>query len=61
MQNGHFDDVDVDKIRAVQAKFETYLDDRKESLMEKIRNEKALSDEIIGELKTAVEDFKKTI
>ena len=61
MQNGYFDDVPVDNIRAVQAKFETYLDDRKQELMAKIRNEKALTDEIAGDLKTAVTDFKKTI
>lgn len=61
MQNGYFDDVDVAEIRDVQAKFEAYLTDRKESLMSKIANEKALSDEILSELKTSVEDFKKTV
>ncbi|MEZ5326465.1 MAG: F0F1 ATP synthase subunit alpha [Verrucomicrobiales bacterium] len=61
MQNGYFDDVEVAKIREVQAKFETYLTDRKESLMSNIANEKAISDEILSELKTACEDFKKTV
>jgi F-type H+/Na+-transporting ATPase subunit alpha len=61
MQNGYFDDIEVAKIREVQAKFETYLTDRKESLMTKIANEKAISDEILNELKTAAEDFKKTV
>jgi F-type H+/Na+-transporting ATPase subunit alpha len=61
MQNGYFDDIEVAKIREVQAKFETYLTDRKESLMIKIANEKAISDEILNELKTAAEDFKKTV
>ncbi|MGK0189343.1 MAG: F-type H+-transporting ATPase subunit alpha [Verrucomicrobiales bacterium] len=61
MQNGHFDDIAVVEIRDVQAKFETYLTDRKESLMSKIANEKAISDEILGELKTALDDFKKTL
>ncbi|MDA0812087.1 MAG: F0F1 ATP synthase subunit alpha [Verrucomicrobia bacterium] len=61
MQNGYFDDVEVSKIREVQAKFETYLTDRKESLMVKIANEKAISEEILSELKTAAGDFKKTV
>ena len=61
MQNGYFDDVEVAKIREVQAKFETYLTDRKESLMSNVANEKAISDEILSELKTACEDFKKTV
>ena len=61
MQNGHFDEIDVADIRDIQTKFETYLGDRKESLMDTIANEKALSDEIVSELKTAVEDFKKTV
>ena len=61
MQNGHFDDVDVDKIKEVQKKLEEYLANRKDSLMAKIRDEKALSDEIVGELESAVKEFKDTL
>jgi F-type H+-transporting ATPase subunit alpha len=60
MQNGYFDDVDVDRIRECQSKLEDYLDSRKEGLLEKIRNERALSDELTGEVKSAIEDFKKS-
>ncbi len=60
MQNGYFDDVEVDKIKEVQKKLEEFLA-RKESVMAKIRDEKALSDELVAELKSTVEDFKSTL
>jgi len=60
MQNGAFDDVEVEKIEDCQEKFEEFLDTRKESLMADIRKEKALTDGIVDELKTAIEDFKKS-
>jgi F-type H+-transporting ATPase subunit alpha len=60
MQNGYFDDVDVDKIRECQAKLEDYLTSRKDSLLERIRNGKAINDEITSELKSAVGDFKSS-
>ncbi len=60
MMNGYFDDVAVDQIKECQAKMEDFLANRKESLMARIRDEKALSDETVGELKSALEDFKST-
>jgi F-type H+-transporting ATPase subunit alpha len=58
MQNGYFDDVPVDRIRECQGKLEEYLSTRKEPLLEKIRNEKVMNDEITAELKSALGDFK---
>ena len=58
MQNGHFDDVPVDKIQDCQAKMEEFLTTRKDELLSKIRNEKAMSDEITEGLEQAVKDFK---
>ncbi len=58
MQNGHFDDVAVANIKDCQAKLQEYLVTRKEATLAKIRDEKALSDEIVAELKQAIEDFK---
>jgi F-type H+-transporting ATPase subunit alpha len=58
MQRGYFDDVPVDRIRECQGKLEDYLSTRKESVLEKIRNEKVVSDTIEAELKSALEDFK---
>ena len=60
MQNGHFDDVPVAKIKDCQAKMEEFLTTRKESTLAKIRDEKALSDEIVAELKQAIADFKSS-
>ena len=60
MQNGKFDDVPVEKIKACQIALQEYLGSRKEALMSKIRDERALSDEIVAELGTAIDDFKKT-
>ena len=60
MQNGYFDDVAVDRIKECQAKLEDYLTGRKQALMESIANEKAISDTINADIKSALEDFKKS-
>jgi F-type H+-transporting ATPase subunit alpha len=60
MQNGYLDDIPVDKVKDFQAKMEEYLTTRKESVMAKVREEQVLSDEIVDELKSAIEDFKAT-
>ncbi|MCB1089666.1 MAG: F0F1 ATP synthase subunit alpha, partial [Verrucomicrobiae bacterium] len=58
MQNGFFDDVPVAKIKDCQGKMHEYLTTRKDALMQKISDEKALTDEIVAELKQALTDFK---
>jgi len=60
MQNGHFDDVDVEKIKDCQTQLSEFLETRKDSLLAKIRDEKALSDEINEELGQAIADFKSS-
>jgi F-type H+-transporting ATPase subunit alpha len=60
MQNGHFDDVDVDRVKECQAALEEFLTTCKADLLQKIADEKALSDDINAGLKTALEDFKAT-
>jgi F-type H+-transporting ATPase subunit alpha len=60
VQNGLMDDVAVDKIKDFQFKLSDYLVSRKSAMMEKIRNEKALSDALIADLKAAVTEFKQT-
>jgi F-type H+-transporting ATPase subunit alpha len=57
MQKGYFDDVPVDRIRECQGKLEEFLQTRKEPLLEKLRNEKAL-DNAEEDLKQALADFK---
>ncbi len=58
MQNGKFDSVPVNKIQDCQDKMEEFLTTRKDSMLDKIRNEKALSPELTEELEQAIEDFK---
>ncbi len=58
MQNGYFDDVAVDKVKDCQNKLQEYLTTRKDALMLKLSEEKALSDEIVADLKQALDDFK---
>ncbi|WP_038162745.1 F0F1 ATP synthase subunit alpha [Verrucomicrobium sp. BvORR106] len=58
MQNGGFDDISVDRVKEFQAKFEEFLETRKSSYLDKLRNAKELKEDIVAELKTALADFK---
>jgi F-type H+-transporting ATPase subunit alpha len=60
VQNGHFDKVDVEKVKDFQAKLTDYLSTRKEDLLSRIRAEKKVSDEISADLKSAIEEFAGT-
>jgi F-type H+-transporting ATPase subunit alpha len=60
VQNNFFDDVPVEKVKDFQNKLTDFLNTRKADVLTKIRNEKAISDAIAGELKTAVAEFKQT-
>lgn len=60
MQNGYFDPVPVAKIKECQAKMEEFLTSRKSALMEKLREKKELTTEIVDELKTSLADFMKS-
>jgi F-type H+/Na+-transporting ATPase subunit alpha len=58
--NSQFDDVAVDKVKIFQNKFIDYLQTRKDSLLESIRKERAISDTLAGQLKQTYEEFKTT-
>jgi F-type H+-transporting ATPase subunit alpha len=60
VQNGLFDEVPVDRVKDFQSKLTDHLNTRKASLLQTIRNEKALSDATTAELKAAVTEFKQT-
>src|SRR4051812_5390951 len=60
VQNGHMDDVAVEKIKEFQAKLTDYLVSRKADLMSRIQKEAALSDALSNELKSAITEFKQT-
>src|SRR5713101_8358489 len=60
VQNGHLDDVPVEKIKEYQLKLSDYLTSRKTELMTRIAKEKALSEPLTQDLKAAVTEFKQT-
>ena len=60
MQNALLDDVPVEKVKDFQNKLSQFLQDRKASVLEKIRTEKAFSDALAAELKAAVVEFKQS-
>lgn len=59
MQKGYFDSVAVDRVKEFQSKLETYLGERKVSLLETLANEKKL-DNVENDIKTALDDFKSS-
>lgn len=60
IQNGHMDDVAVDKIKDFQLKLTDFLNTRKPALLDAIRKEQAFNDKIIADIKEAVTEFKST-
>jgi len=60
VQNGHADDVPVDRVKEFQDKLTEFVSTRKTDLLAKIVKEKTLNPALTAELKTAVEQFKQT-
>jgi len=60
VQNNFFDDVPVDKVKDFQGKLVDFAQTRKADLLARISKEKAISDALAAELKTAVGEFKQT-
>src|SRR6187431_709496 len=58
VQNGYVDDVPVDKIKAFQAAWTDYLATRKPDILQRIVEQKALSDDLVNALKAAAAAFK---
>jgi len=58
---GYLDDVPVSAIQKFEQEFFTFLDTEKADLLEMIRTEKKLTDEIETKLKEALEEFKKKV
>ena len=59
-QNGYLDEVETSKVVEASGSIQEYLDNRQSALLEKIGSEKELTEEILDELKSALEDWKKT-
>ena len=60
MQKNYFDPIDVKKIVAAAAHMKEFFTSRKQSTLDKIRINAALSPEIETELKAACEEWKTT-
>jgi len=58
MQNGYFDDVDVERIEECQDALEEYMETRKSDVLQLIADEKALTEGVKDGLETALKDFK---
>jgi len=58
VQNGYFDDIEVKEIVGATAGLREFFETRGSKTMDKIRGEKALSDEIEGQLKKLLEEWK---
>jgi F-type H+-transporting ATPase subunit alpha len=60
MQNGYFDPIPVDRVKEFQAKLQDYVQTRKQSLLASISEKKALDEDLEGQLRSALDDFKAT-
>ena len=58
VQNGYFDDVDVDDLKATQEAIGEYMTDRKAEVIKKISDSGKLDDALEAELKGALDDYK---
>src|SRR3981081_827478 len=60
MQNGYVDPVPVERVKEFQGKLQYYLQTRKESLLAAIREKKQLDENLEGQLRAALDEFKVT-
>jgi F-type H+/Na+-transporting ATPase subunit alpha len=58
LQNGYVDPVAVERVKEFQLKLQDWLQTRKGSLLRSIREKKQLDEELEGQLKAALEEFK---
>jgi F-type H+-transporting ATPase subunit alpha len=60
VQNGYMDDVPVDRIKELQGRLIDFLATRHAVVLERIAEEKTLSDALTGQLRDAAEQFKQS-
>jgi F-type H+-transporting ATPase subunit alpha len=58
VQNGHMDQVPVERMKDFQTRLTEYLSTSKAALLARIGKEQTISDDITRELKAAAEAFK---
>ena len=60
MQNGYLDAVPVERVKEYQLKLQDYLQTRKASLLQTIREKKEVDKDLEAQLKAALDEFKTT-
>ncbi|PYL23873.1 MAG: hypothetical protein DMF44_06790 [Verrucomicrobia bacterium] len=60
MQNGYIDAVPVERVKEYQLKLQDWLQTRKASLLQRIREKKELDKVLEAQLKSALDEFKAT-
>ena len=60
MQNGYLDAIPVERVKEFQVKLQDYLQTRHEPLLHSVRDKKALDEELEGQLKAVLDEFKQT-
>ena len=60
MQNGYFDDVDVERIKECQTGLEEFMETRKADVLQLVADEKAMTDGVNDALHSALKDFKSS-
>jgi len=58
VQNGYFDDVDVEKVKDAQESITTFLQDRKADVLAQIASVGEMNDEVTATLKAALDEYK---
>ncbi len=58
VNNGYLDDVEVNDVKKWEDEFQSFIDARHPEVLQRIRTEKKLSDEVEADLKKAIEEFK---
>jgi F-type H+-transporting ATPase subunit alpha len=61
LNNGFMDDVPVEKVQAFEAAFHKYMESNKPEIARTIMSEMTLNDSIESSMRSAVEEFKKTV
>ena len=56
--NGFLDDVPVDQLRRFESELQHFMENAQSGLLQRIREKKALTDDIKNDLKQALTDFK---
>jgi F-type H+-transporting ATPase subunit alpha len=61
LTNGYLDDVELDKVRTWESEFHRFMETAHPEIGETITKDKALSDETIAALRTAIDEFRQQV